>query len=48
VFTLFLIGSNLTREQVRAVGLRPFLHGLVLWIGVGSATLAVVLFGVRR
>jgi uncharacterized integral membrane protein (TIGR00698 family) len=48
VFTLFLIGANLTRAQLRAVGLRPFLQGLVLWIGVGSATLAFALLVVRR
>jgi uncharacterized integral membrane protein (TIGR00698 family) len=48
VFTLFLIGANLTRDQLRAVGMRPFLHGLVLWIVVGSVTLAVALMGVQR
>jgi uncharacterized integral membrane protein (TIGR00698 family) len=48
VFTLFLIGANLTRAQLRAVGLRPFLHGLVLWIAVGSATLAIALLAVQR
>lgn len=48
VFTLFLIGANLTRAQLRAVGLRPFLHGLVLWIGVGSATLLFTLFAIQR
>lgn len=42
VLTLFLIGATLTREQLRAVGLRPFLLGLLLWIGVGTATLAAV------
>ena len=48
VLTLFLIGANLTRTQLRAVGLRPFLHGLVLWIIVGTATLAAVVFTVNR
>ncbi len=48
VLTLFLIGANLTREQLRAVGIRPFLHGLILWIGVGAATLAVAYFFVNR
>ncbi|HZI30363.1 MAG TPA: putative sulfate exporter family transporter [Gemmatimonadaceae bacterium] len=48
VLTLFLIGASLTREQVRAVGMRPFLHGLILWIVVGSATLAGVVFVVSR
>jgi uncharacterized integral membrane protein (TIGR00698 family) len=48
VLTLFLIGANLTRDQVRAVGMRPFLHGLILWIVVGTATLAGVVFAVSR
>lgn len=48
VLTLFLIGANLTREQLRAVGIRPFLHGLILWIGVGAATLALAYFLVNR
>ena len=48
MLTLFLIGANLTREQLRSVGMRPFLHGLVLWMVVGGATLAaVVLFAAR-
>ena len=48
VLTLFLIGANLTRAQLRAVGMRPFFHGLVLWIVVGSATLAGVVLAVGR
>ena len=48
VLTLFLIGANLTRDKLRAVGMRPFLHGLVLWIIVGTATLATVVFTVSR
>jgi uncharacterized integral membrane protein (TIGR00698 family) len=48
VFTLFLIGASLTRAQLRAVGLRPFLHGLVLWILVGTTTLAVALLLIPR
>ncbi len=48
VLTLFLIGASLTRAQLRAVGMRPFLHGLFLWILVGSATLAAVVFTVNR
>jgi uncharacterized integral membrane protein (TIGR00698 family) len=46
VLTLFLIGANLTREKLRAVGMRPFVHGLVLWIIVGGSTLALVMFAV--
>jgi uncharacterized integral membrane protein (TIGR00698 family) len=43
VLTLFLIGANLTREQLRTVGMRPFLLGLILWIGVSVSTLALAL-----
>ena len=42
VLTLFLIGANLTRAQLRAVGHRPFLLGVLLWLGVGGVTLAVL------
>jgi len=42
VLTLFLIGGNLSRAQLRAVGHRPFLLGVLLWLGVGGTTLAVL------
>lgn len=31
VVTLFLIGSNLSREKLKELGWRPVLHGIVLW-----------------
>ncbi len=43
--TLFLIGSGLDRAAVRAVGVRPFLHGLLLWLLVGGGTLAAIKLG---
>jgi len=43
VLTLFLIGANLTRAQLKAVGVRPFVLGLALWIVVAGATLAAVI-----
>jgi len=45
VLTLFLIGSGLTRDVLRRVGLRPLAHGILLWAIVGSATLAAILSG---
>lgn len=45
VITLFLIGASLTRETLRAVGFRPLVHGVLLWITVGSATLAAIRVG---
>lgn len=41
--TLFLIGTGLNKETLRQVGARPLLQGLVLWVIVGSSTLALVL-----
>jgi uncharacterized membrane protein YadS len=42
--TLFLIGTGLNKETLQRVGLRPLLQGLVLWIIVGTGTLALVFF----
>jgi len=43
VVTLFLIGSGLSREALRAVGRRPLIQGFVLWIVMGSGTLGAIL-----
>ncbi|TAL31821.1 MAG: putative sulfate exporter family transporter [Alphaproteobacteria bacterium] len=45
VLTLFLIGSSLTAASLKAVGVRPLLQGLMLWLVVATATLAAVLAG---
>lgn len=45
VVTLFLIGSSLTRETVKSVGIKPFLQGVILWVLVGGATLGALLLG---
>lgn len=42
--TLFLIGTGLSKETLKKVGVRPLLQGLTLWIIVGTATLALILF----
>jgi uncharacterized integral membrane protein (TIGR00698 family) len=39
VVTLFLIGANLSRATLKAVGFRPFAMGILLWIVVSSLTL---------
>jgi uncharacterized membrane protein YadS len=46
VVTLFLIGANLSRESLRQIGLRPLAHGVLLWLVVGTTTLAAILAGV--
>lgn len=42
VLTLFLIGANLNRETLRAVGLRPLVQGILLWLLISVAGLVVV------
>jgi uncharacterized integral membrane protein (TIGR00698 family) len=42
--TLFLIGTGLNQETLKQVGVRPLLQGLILWIIVGTGTLALILF----
>jgi uncharacterized integral membrane protein (TIGR00698 family) len=42
VVTLFLIGASLTRSSIEAVGTRPLLLGVALWIAVASLTLGAI------
>ena len=42
VVTLFLIGAGLSRKTLRAVGFKPFVEGVVLWIVIGSVSLWAV------
>ena len=43
--TLFLIGTGLTTQTLRAVGVRPLLQGVVLWVIVASGSLWLILSG---
>ncbi len=45
VFTLFFIGSNLTLETLKKVGLRPLVQGLALWALAASGSLAAIYAG---
>jgi uncharacterized integral membrane protein (TIGR00698 family) len=42
VVTLFLIGSNLSLNTLKTVGVRPFIMGIALWIIVATVTLIAV------
>lgn len=44
--TLFLIGAGLTRPALRAVGVRPLIHGVTLWLAVAGLSLAALVFHV--
>lgn len=37
IVTLFLIGANLSKEKLKELGLKPILHGVVLWLFLASA-----------
>ena len=39
VLTLFLIGAGLSRPTLRAVGVRPLIQGVLLWVTVGGLAL---------
>ncbi len=39
VLTLFLIGAGLSRPTLKAVGIRPLLQGVLLWVAVGGLAL---------
>ncbi len=43
--TLFLIGTGITRESLRRVGIRPLVQGIVLWIIVATASLLLIRAG---
>ena len=40
--TLFLIGVSLSRKTLRAVGVRPLLQGVLLWIVISVVSLFAV------
>ena len=43
--TLFLIGASLAPASLKRVGVRPLLHGIALWLVVGSLSLLAVRAG---
>jgi uncharacterized membrane protein YadS len=40
--TLFLIGASLSRKTLKAVGIRPLVQGVILWIVISLAGLWAV------
>jgi uncharacterized integral membrane protein (TIGR00698 family) len=43
--TLFLIGTSLSKSTLKAVGIRPLLQGVILWVIVGVASLVAIYTG---
>lgn len=44
VFTLFIIGANLSREKLRELGIRPLVHGVVLWLILSTVWCMAIYF----
>ena len=42
--SLFFIGAGLTRETLRAVGIRPLIQGVTLWILISVISLTYILY----
>ena len=42
--SLFFIGASLTRETLKAVGIRPLFQGILLWICISVVSLAYILW----
>ncbi|MFX1704147.1 putative sulfate exporter family transporter [Chitinophaga sp. CC14] len=40
--TLFLIGTNLSREALRGIGRKPLIHGVILWVLISAGTLLAI------
>lgn len=45
VLTLFFIGGNLNRDTLKAVGIKPFIQGILLWIVMAAGSLTAILLG---
>ena len=41
--TLFLIGAGLTKETLKAVGVKPLILGIILWVLISVSSLFVIL-----
>lgn len=42
--TLFLIGTSLSKEVIKQVGIKPMIQGVILWIFIALMSLGVILF----
>lgn len=40
--TLFFIGASLSRDVLKAVGIKPLVQGVLLWVVISLSTLAYI------
>jgi uncharacterized membrane protein YadS len=41
--TLFVIGTGLSKETLREVGVRPLMQGILLWVAVAVGVFALIM-----
>jgi uncharacterized integral membrane protein (TIGR00698 family) len=44
IVTMFFIGASLSRSVLRAVGVKPLLQGILLWVLISAASLGYILW----
>ena len=42
--SLFLIGSNLSIKNIKKIGIKPFLHGLFIWLFLSLSSLLAIIY----
>ena len=42
--TMFFIGASLSLDGLKAVGIKPLLQGVLLWVVISLSTLAYIYF----
>lgn len=45
VITMFFIGASLSTDVLKAVGVKPLLQGILLWVVISISSLAYILWG---
>lgn len=45
IITMFFIGASLSTDVLKAVGMKPLLQGVLLWIVISISSLAYILWG---
>lgn len=46
--SLFFIGAGLTRKTLKAVGIRPLIQGVLLWLVISAASLSYILLMIEK
>ena len=44
IYTLFLIGTGLSKDNIKEVGFSPILLGIMLWLVISILSAVVILF----